>query len=101
MLAYAALGNGADANAPGCTIACYNDSGCNDAKPETIDVCNNDGTCEAKCVHLPQPESEEAVIIEETVEGEQEAEEIIVIESVSDENTSVVESEALFENKRG
>ncbi len=59
MLAYAALGNGPDANAPGCAIACYNDSGCDDKIATTIDVCNSDGTCESYCTNIAvQPECE-------------------------------------------
>jgi len=35
-----------------CFVACQNDSGCDDGNPLTIDVCNNDASCEASCSNI-------------------------------------------------
>jgi len=37
---------------PACEIACYSDLDCDDSEPSTIDVCNNDGECQAKCTNI-------------------------------------------------
>ena len=52
-----------------CAIACHIDAGCDDSDSATVDVCSNDGACESYCTNALQ-----------------EAEEVIIIESVSDEN---------------
>jgi formylglycine-generating enzyme required for sulfatase activity len=39
-----------------CQIECIQDKDCNDQNTSTIDICNNDATCESSCSNIPMPE---------------------------------------------
>jgi len=39
-----------------CEIACHSDSDCSDGNNTTIDICNNEGSCDSKCTNIPTQE---------------------------------------------
>ena len=49
---YAVDQNGFDVNSLACEIACYMDKDCDDSNNATLNICNNDGTCDSYCTNL-------------------------------------------------